>query len=86
MLKEQIQHLDRIEAGSQISLQSLDGSQSSDGTGWHRIIVPILIGILYLILVMSCWWLPIAVAGRRKNKPDHGNHDHVNDAQPVDDR
>jgi len=54
MLKEQIQHLDRIEAGSQISLQSLDGSQSSDGTGWHRIIVPILIGILYLILVMSC--------------------------------
>ncbi len=54
MLKEQIPHLDRIEAGSQISLQSLDGSQSSDGTGWHRIIVPILIGILYLILVLSC--------------------------------
>ncbi len=54
MLQEQIPHLDRIEAGSQISLQSLDGSQSSDGTGWHRILVPILIGILYLILVMTC--------------------------------
>ena len=54
MLKEQIPHLDRIESGSQISLQSLDGSQSSDGTGWHRIIVPLLIGILYFILVMSC--------------------------------
>ncbi|MDY0124979.1 MAG: ABC transporter permease [Anaerolineaceae bacterium] len=54
LLQQQIPHLDRIEAGSQISLQSLDGSQSSDGTGWHRIFVPILIGILYFILVMSC--------------------------------
>lgn len=54
MLQEKIPHLERIEAGSQISLQSLDGSQSSDGTGWHRIIVPLLIGILYFILVMSC--------------------------------
>ena len=54
LLQEQIPHLERIEAGSQISLQSLDGSQSSDGTGWHRIFVPILIGILYFILVMSC--------------------------------
>lgn len=54
MLREQIPNLGRIETGSQISLQSLDGSQSSDGTGWHRIIVPLLIGILYFILVMSC--------------------------------
>lgn len=54
LLQQQIPHLERIEAGSQISLQSLDGSQSSDGTGWHRIFVPILIGILYFILVMSC--------------------------------
>lgn len=54
LLQQQIPHLERIEAGSQISLQSLDGSQSSDGTGWHRIFVPILIGVLYFILVMSC--------------------------------
>ena len=54
LLQQQIPHLERIEAGSQISLQSLDGSQSSDGTGWHLIFVPILIGILYFILVMSC--------------------------------
>lgn len=54
LLQEQIPHLDRIEAGSQITLESLDGNQKSDGTGWHRIIVPILIGILYFVLVMSC--------------------------------
>ena len=54
LLQEQIPHIERIEAGSQITLESLDGSQSSDGTGWHRIIVPIVIGILYMILVVSC--------------------------------
>lgn len=53
LLQEQIPHLDRIEAGSQVSLESLDGSQTSDGTGWHRLMVPIVIGVLYFILVMS---------------------------------
>ncbi|HQJ32113.1 MAG TPA: ABC transporter permease [Anaerolineaceae bacterium] len=43
----------RINEGSHISLQSLDGSQTSDGTGWHRIIVPIVIGLLNFIVVMS---------------------------------
>ncbi len=43
----------RINEGSHISLQSLDGSQTSDGTGWHRIIVPIVIGMLNFIVVMS---------------------------------
>lgn len=45
--------LKRINEGSHISLHSLDGSQSSDGTGWHRIIVPIAIGLLNFIVVMS---------------------------------
>lgn len=54
LLQEQFPHLDRIKAGSQISLQSLDGSQSSDGTDWHQIIVPAIIGILYFSMVMSC--------------------------------
>jgi ABC-2 type transport system permease protein len=54
MLQEQVPHLDRIEEGSQISLQSLDGSQSSDGADWHHIIVPLAIGILYFIMVMTC--------------------------------
>lgn len=45
--------LARIENGSQITLESLDGSQTSDGTGWHRIIVPIVIGMLNFIVVMS---------------------------------
>ena len=54
LLQEQIPHLDRVEAGSQISLQSLDGSQTSDGTDWHQIIVPAIIGILYFIMVMTC--------------------------------
>ncbi len=43
----------RITEGSKISLQSLDGSQTSDGTGWHRIIVPVVIGLLNFIVVMS---------------------------------
>jgi len=54
MLHKQIPHLDRIKAGSQISLQSLDGSQTSDGTNWHQIIVPAIIGILYFMMVMTC--------------------------------
>ena len=45
--------LKRINDGSSISLQSLDGSQTSDGTGWHRIIVPVVIGMLNFIVVMS---------------------------------
>lgn len=53
MLNQELPYLERIRAGSQISLESLDGSETSDGTGWHRIFVPILIGILYFILVMS---------------------------------
>lgn len=43
----------RINEGSHISLQSLDGSQTSDGTDWHQIIVPIVIGLLNFIVVMS---------------------------------
>ena len=43
----------RINEGSHISLQSLDGSQTSDGTGWHRIVVPFVIGMLNFIVVMS---------------------------------
>ena len=54
MLQKQIPHLDRIKAGSQISLQSLDGSQTSNGTNWHQIIVPAIIGILYFMMVMTC--------------------------------
>ena len=53
MLNQKLPYLDRIRAGSQISMESLDGSETSDGTGWHRIFVPILIGILYFVLVMS---------------------------------
>ena len=45
--------LKRINEGSAISLQSLDGSQTSDGTGWHRIVVPVVIGMLNFIVVMS---------------------------------
>jgi ABC-2 type transport system permease protein len=45
--------LHRIREGSSISLQSLDGSQTSDGTGWHRIVVPAVIGILNFIVVMT---------------------------------
>ena len=53
LLQEQIPNLERIEAGSTVALESLDGSQTSDGTGWYRIFVPLLVGILYFILVMS---------------------------------
>lgn len=45
--------LKRITEGSSVVMQSLDGSQTSDGTGWHRIIVPIVIGMLNFIVVMS---------------------------------
>lgn len=45
--------LKRVNEGSAVSLQSLDGSQTSDGTGWHRIIVPVVIGVLNFIVVMS---------------------------------
>ncbi len=45
--------LKRINEGSAISLQSLAGSQTSDGTGWHRIVVPVVIGMLNFIVVMS---------------------------------
>lgn len=55
MLKEEIDSavVRRINEGSQITLQSLDGSQTSDGTGWHRIIVPVVIGMLNFIVVSS---------------------------------
>ena len=45
--------LKRITEGSSVVMQSLDGSQTSDGTGWHRIIVPIVVGVLNFIVVMS---------------------------------
>ncbi len=45
--------LRRINDGSHITLQSLDGSQTSDGTGWHRIVVPVIIGMLNFIVVSS---------------------------------
>ena len=45
--------LQRINEGSNITLQSIDGSQTSDGTGWHRIVVPVVIGMLNFIVVMS---------------------------------
>lgn len=44
----------RINDGSQINLQSLDGSQVYDGTNVDRIAVPILVGGLNFILVMTC--------------------------------
>jgi len=44
----------RINEGSQINLQSLDGSQVYDGTNNNRIAVPILVGGLNFILVMTC--------------------------------
>ena len=49
-LGDKIPNLERIEAGSQISLRSLDGSQQSDGTGWHRVFVPIIVGLVYFAL------------------------------------
>lgn len=52
-LGDKIPNLERIEAGSQISLRSLDGSQQSDGTGWHRVFVPIIVGLVYFALIMS---------------------------------
>jgi len=45
--------LKRINEGGHISLHSLDRSQSSDGTGWHRIVVPVVIGLLNFTVVMS---------------------------------
>ena len=45
--------LKRITEGSSVVMQSLDGSQTSDGTGWHRIIVPIVVGMLNFSVVMS---------------------------------
>ncbi|NLC12555.1 MAG: ABC transporter permease [Chloroflexi bacterium] len=54
LLQGQVPHLDRIKAGSQISLESLDGSQTSDGNDWHQIIIPAIIGILYFLMVMTC--------------------------------
>jgi ABC-2 type transport system permease protein len=54
LFQENIPNLDRIMSGSQISLESLDGSQTSDGTNWHNIIVPAVIGIIYFALVMTC--------------------------------
>lgn len=54
LLKEgDVSNLERIREGSAVTLRSLDGSQESDGTGWHRIVVPILVGVLYFVLVMS---------------------------------
>jgi ABC-2 type transport system permease protein len=44
----------RINEGSQISLQSLDGSQVYDRSNTDRIAVPILVGVLNFILVMTC--------------------------------
>ena len=52
-LGDNIPHLERIEAGSQVNLRSLDGSQQSDGTGWHRVFVPIIVGLVYFALIMS---------------------------------
>ena len=61
--------LTRINEGSHISLQSLDGSQTSDGTGWHRIIVPIVIGLLNFIVVMiSGGYLLKALVEEKENR------------------
>lgn len=61
--------LNRINEGSHISLQSLDGSQTSDGTGWHRIFVPIVIGLLNFIVVMiSGGYLLKALVEEKENR------------------
>jgi len=43
----------RINEGSQISLQSLDGSQEYDKTDHNRIAVPIVVGVLNFLLIMT---------------------------------
>jgi ABC-2 type transport system permease protein len=44
----------RIDEGSQISMQSLDGSQNYNESNRNRIAVPIVVGVLNFILVMTC--------------------------------
>lgn len=53
MLHVDSPNLARVEEGSHVTLESLDGMTTSDGASWQRIIVPIVVGILYFILVMS---------------------------------
>lgn len=61
--------LERLSNGNQISLESLDGKTKSDGTGWHRIFVPIIVGILNLIVVMySGGYLLQALVEEKENR------------------
>lgn len=43
----------RINEGSQISLQSLDGSQEYDESNHNRIAVPVVVGVLNFLLIMT---------------------------------
>lgn len=66
---EQLPNAERLLEGSHITMRSLDGSVTSEANDWTRIVVPILIGVLFMILVMtSGGYLMQALVEEKENR------------------
>ena len=64
-----IPNRERIEAGSVIHLESMDGSVQSNGNSWHRIVIPVITGLLYFFLVMGSGnYLLQSLVGEKENR------------------
>ena len=64
-----IPNKERIEAGSVIRIESLDGSVQSSGDSWQRILIPAITGLLYFLLVMGSGnYLLQSLVGEKENR------------------
>ncbi len=69
LVNEKITNEARLMNGSSLTLQSLDGQQTIGENGWTRIIVPILVGAMYLIVVLSSGgYLMQALVSEKENR------------------
>jgi len=58
-------------------MRSLDGSVSSEANDWTRIVVPILIGVLFMILVMTSGGYLMQALVEEKENRTMGDHGHI---------
>ncbi len=66
---EFIPNMDRINQGTTFTLQSQDGSKDFQENQWYNILTPLLVGVLFLIVVMtSGGYLLQAVVEEKENR------------------
>ena len=69
MVAENLPNFDRLEADNTIILKSLDGSETAKQNDWSKIVIPLIIGVLFLMIVIfSGNYLLQAVVEEKENR------------------